>query len=77
MFNIIAKNIQINGFLTRTLLEKHDEEFLRTIPRMVAEGKLKYREDITSGLVNTDTALLGLLTGRNVGKSIVMVNEGN
>ncbi|KAF9461631.1 NAD(P)-binding protein [Collybia nuda] len=77
MFNIISKNIQINGFLTRTLLEKHEEEFLQIIPKMVGDGELKYREDITSGLANTGSALLDLLTGKNTGKSIVIVNEGN
>ncbi len=77
MFNIISRNIQMNGFLTRTLLLKHDEEFLKTIPKMVAQGELKYREDITSGLAQADSALLDLLTGRNIGKSVVMVEEGN
>ncbi|KAF9027541.1 NAD(P)-binding protein [Hymenopellis radicata] len=77
MFNIISRNIQMNGFLARTLLVKHDEEFLKTIPKMVAQGELKYREDITSGLAQADSALLELLTGRNTGKSVVMVDEGD
>ncbi|KAJ7585022.1 alcohol dehydrogenase [Mycena floridula] len=77
LFNLISRNIQMTGFLTRNLIQKHEEEFLRTVPKMVANGELKYREDITLGLADADSALLNLLTGRNTGKSIVMVNEGN
>ncbi|GMJ01646.1 hypothetical protein like AT3G03080 [Hibiscus trionum] len=37
------------------------------------EGKVKYVEDIVEGLENGPAALIGLFSGRNVGKQIVVV----
>ena len=37
------------------------------------EGRIKYREDVVSGLENAPGAFLGLLEGRNFGKLVVDV----
>ncbi|KAJ7599665.1 NAD(P)-binding protein [Mycena floridula] len=75
MSNIIARQVQINGFNTRALYPKHEGEFSRTIPQLVASGELKYREDITVGLDKADIGLLNLFTGANTGKSLVRVSQ--
>ncbi|MBS0560889.1 MAG: NADP-dependent oxidoreductase, partial [Proteobacteria bacterium] len=41
----------------------------------VADGSLKYREDIIDGLENAPDALNGILGGRNFGKLLVRVAE--
>jgi hypothetical protein len=40
----------------------------------IAEGRVKYKEDIVEGLENAPEALIGLLEGRNFGKLIVQVS---
>jgi NADPH-dependent curcumin reductase CurA len=40
----------------------------------IAEGRLKWREDIVDGLENAPAAFIGLLEGRNFGKLVVRVS---
>ena len=49
--------------------------FLEEATQWVADGSLKYREDITDGLDNVPEAFRGLLSGRNFGKALVRVAE--
>ena len=37
------------------------------------EGKINYVEDIADGLEKAPAALIGLFTGRNVGKQLVVI----
>ena len=39
------------------------------------QGKIKYREDIVEGLDAAPEALIGLLEGKNFGKSIVKIGD--
>ena len=39
----------------------------------VADGSLRYREDVVDGLENAPEALAGMLRGRNFGKLLVRV----
>jgi NADPH-dependent curcumin reductase len=41
----------------------------------IREGKVKYREDIVTGLEKAPQAFLGLLEGKNFGKLVVKVAE--
>ena len=40
----------------------------------LAQGKVKYREDLVEGLSNAPEAFLGLFSGNNFGKLVVKVN---
>ena len=42
--------------------------------RWIAEGKVKYREDVVEGLDKAPEAFIGLLKGRNFGKLVVKVS---
>jgi NADPH-dependent curcumin reductase CurA len=44
---------------------------LAELARLVASGKLKYRETIAHDLANAPEAFLGLLKGKNFGKQLV------
>jgi len=46
-------------------------EFLEMILPLIKEGKITYIEDIVEGLENAPEALVGLFSGRNVGKQVV------
>ena len=39
----------------------------------IADGRIKYREDVVEGLENAPAAFMGLLEGRNFGKLVVRV----
>ncbi|KDO41767.1 hypothetical protein CISIN_1g039636mg [Citrus sinensis] len=43
-------------------------KFLDVVLPLIREGKIVYVEDIVEGLENAPAALLGLFSGRNVGK---------
>jgi NADPH-dependent curcumin reductase len=43
--------------------------FLSTVGAAVADGRIRYREDI-DGLENAPAAFIGMLEGRNFGKAL-------
>ena len=73
--NIFAREIKIYGFIVRSLHPRHLENFFRIIPKMLASGEIKYREAITRGLEYAGHANLDVQTGKNKGKSVVVVAE--
>ena len=40
----------------------------------LAQGKIKYREDVVDGLENAPEAFLGFFSGANFGKLVVRVS---
>jgi NADPH-dependent curcumin reductase CurA len=52
---------------------KYWNSFFELFPRLVAEGKMKYQEDITIGLENMGDVLLKVMKGDTVGKPLVRV----
>jgi NADPH-dependent curcumin reductase len=47
---------------------------LREVGAGIADGRIRYREDIVDGLENAPEAFIGMLEGRNFGKLIVRVD---
>ncbi|NQU69352.1 MAG: NADP-dependent oxidoreductase [Rhodospirillales bacterium] len=54
--------------------DRHDEGRAQ-LARWLADGKLKYREDVVDGLENAPAAFIGMLRGENFGKLIVKVGQ--
>ena len=50
-------------------------DFLRDMAQWIREGRIKYREDVVSGLENAPRAFIGLFRGENIGKRVVKVAE--
>ena len=48
---------------------------MREVSAAIAEGRIRYREDIVDGLERAPEALIGLLDGKNFGKLIVRVTD--
>ena len=67
---ILTSRLRIEGFIVSEHMEIWPEA-LAELGRLVAEGKLKYRETIAQGLESAPDAFLGLLRGRNFGKQLV------
>jgi NADPH-dependent curcumin reductase CurA len=62
----------MEGFLVSDYAHRFGEAAPR-LARWVAEGKIRYREDVTEGLENAPRAFIGMLNGENRGKTLVRV----
>ncbi|RWR96737.1 2-alkenal reductase NADP+-dependent [Cinnamomum micranthum f. kanehirae] len=72
LFCLITKRIRMEGFLVSDYMHLYPQ-FLQLTLQYVKEGKIVYVEDTVEGLENAPSALIGLFTGRNVGKQVVVV----
>jgi NADPH-dependent curcumin reductase len=70
---VLTKSLTLRGFINYEFAQEHYAEFLRTVSAGIADGRIRYREDITDGLENAPAAFLGMLEGRNFGKALVRV----
>jgi len=70
---ILNQRMVIQGFLNYDLTERYYEDFIKDVSTWIAEGKVKYKEDIIEGLENAPQAFIGMLAGRNFGKLLVHV----
>ncbi|HET6182657.1 MAG TPA: NADP-dependent oxidoreductase [Acetobacteraceae bacterium] len=71
---VVGKRVLIQGFIVSDKPERFAEWRALAAP-WVAEGSLRYREDIVNGLENAPDALAGVLSGRNFGKMLVRIGE--
>jgi NADPH-dependent curcumin reductase CurA len=69
---LLTRSIRMQGFIISDYASRF-EEFIGPMSRWVAQGVIKYREDIVEGLENAPAAFMGLLEGRNFGKLVVRV----
>ncbi|KAJ0010672.1 hypothetical protein Pint_33042 [Pistacia integerrima] len=74
MMNIVFKRIQMKGFSATDYFPEY-AKFLEVVLPLIPERKTVYLEDIIEGLENAPAALVGLFTGRNVGKQVVVVSR--
>jgi NADPH-dependent curcumin reductase CurA len=72
MREVLSRSLTIRGFIQREFAA-HRPDFLREMSGWVAEGKVRYREDVVAGLERAPEAFMGLLEGRNFGKLLVRV----
>lgn len=75
LMNVVIKNIKMYGFVVSTLWAKYEESFDKEIPAFIAKGEFKYKEDRTLGLEQSGQALLDVMTGKNIGKKVIVVAE--
>ncbi|TKY87319.1 hypothetical protein EX895_003996 [Sporisorium graminicola] len=74
LFNVVVKELKYQGFLVSSYLPKWLGQFMQEMPKMLAEGKIKTREDITFGVYGAEDAFLRLFTGENSGKVVVLID---
>jgi hypothetical protein len=72
-FTIVFR-ARVEGFLVSDYAHRYDEAAGR-LAHWVAEGKIRWREDVTEGLENAPRAFIGMLNGENQGKALVKVGE--
>lgn len=73
MRQILTQRLLVRGFINYDFAKEYYADFLRDVPQWIAEGRVKYREDIIDGLENAPQAFMGMLAGKNFGKLIVRV----
>ncbi len=71
---VVGKRILMQGFIVSDKPERFAEWRALAAP-WIADGSLKFREDVIDGLENAPDALNGILGGRNFGKLLVRVAE--
>lgn len=69
---IVMKQLRIQGFLVFDYYHLYPK-FLELVLPYIKEGKINYLEDTAEGLESAPAALIGLFSGRNVGKQVVVV----
>jgi NADPH-dependent curcumin reductase CurA len=72
---ILNKSLTVRGFIQGEFTESLGRDFLRDMSAWVADGSVRYREDVVEGLQNAPEAFRGMLAGRNFGKVLVRVSD--
>lgn len=73
MGQMLTKKIKLQGFIVFDDFGHLYPEFAKAMGEWVAQGKIKYTEEIIDGLENASAALVGLLKGENFGKRVIRV----
>ncbi|CAB4283975.1 unnamed protein product [Prunus armeniaca] len=74
LLSLIYNRIRMEGFVVFDYFHLYPN-FLDMVIPYIREGKIVYLEDITQGLESAPAALVGLFSGRNVGKQVVLVSH--
>ncbi|XP_076908146.1 2-alkenal reductase (NADP(+)-dependent)-like [Bidens hawaiensis] len=72
LFHIITKSVLMKGFIVTHFYHMYPK-YMEMVMPLIKQGKICYIEDIAEGLESAPTALVGLFSGRNVGKQVVVV----
>ncbi|XP_059447329.1 2-alkenal reductase (NADP(+)-dependent)-like [Corylus avellana] len=72
LMDLVYKRIHMQGFVVTDYYHLYPN-FLDTVLPGIRDGKIVYVEDIAEGLESGPAALVGLFSGRNVGKQLVVV----
>ncbi|KAK7301460.1 hypothetical protein RJT34_12324 [Clitoria ternatea] len=70
--NLIFKRVRMEGFIVGDFYHLYPKYLEFVLPH-ITEGKVVYVEDIAEGLENGPAAMVGLFSGRNVGKQVLLV----
>lgn len=69
---LLVKSALMQGFMVTDFAPRY-KEGVAELGKWLAQGKLKYAENIIEGFENTPEAFLGLFKGENLGKQLVKV----
>jgi NADPH-dependent curcumin reductase CurA len=71
---LVVFRARMEGFLVTDHPHRYREAGER-LARWVADGSIRYREDVTDGLENAPAAFIAMLHGENTGKALVKVAD--
>jgi NADPH-dependent curcumin reductase CurA len=70
---ILTKSIKMQGFIVSDYVNRVPA-FIEDMSAWLAQGKIRYKEDMVEGLENAPRAFMGLFRGANFGKLVVRVS---
>ena len=71
--NFAGFHATLRGFINTEFAEQYYAAFLREVGAGIADGRIRYREDIVNGLEKAPAAFIGMLDGQHFGKLIVRI----
>ncbi|XP_039133595.1 2-alkenal reductase (NADP(+)-dependent)-like [Dioscorea cayenensis subsp. rotundata] len=74
LVRVITKQLTMKGFNVADYFDLYPK-FLELIIPYIKNGEITYLEDKAEGIENAPSALVGLFTGKNIGKQLVVVAE--
>ncbi|MGZ4436098.1 MAG: NADP-dependent oxidoreductase [Nocardioidaceae bacterium] len=73
MGQVLRRSLTVRGFIQDEFSRSHGRDFFRDMSAWVADGSVRYREDVAAGLESAPEAFVGMLRGKNFGKQLVRV----
>jgi len=75
MGQILRKRMTMRGFIVFDDFGQYYPDFAREMGAWVKNGKVKYREEMITGLEKAPAAFTGLLRGEAFGKRVIRLND--
>jgi len=72
LFTVLRQRLKVQGFIIFDHYQRMGD-FQRDMRAWLREGRVRYREQLITGLENAPRALIGLLQGENFGKLVIEV----
>jgi len=70
---VLTRSLTVRGFIQDEFTHVLGRDFVRDMGGWIADGQVRYLEDVVDGLENAPSAFAGMLRGENFGKLIVKV----
>ena len=71
---MVGNKVKMQGFIVSDYMDLQPE-FFAEMSKWMANGKIKYREDIIRGVENAPAAFIGMLKGKNFGKQVIQISD--
>jgi NADPH-dependent curcumin reductase CurA len=71
---LVGRRLTLRGFMVGDHSDLQ-EDFVREVGGWLRDGRLRYRETVTTGIDQAVAAFLGMLRGENSGKAVVALPE--
>jgi NADPH-dependent curcumin reductase CurA len=74
---VVAKRLKLQGFLIADAFANPSflPEFYSKVPKWIANGEIKVKEDVTHGLEHAAEAVVGIFKGKNFGKAVIQIAD--
>ena len=73
LFHLTKSQAKMEGFLVFAYQARYDEG-LHRLSKWIKQDKLIYKEDIVVGIKNAPQTFIGMLNGKNLGKTLIKVS---
>lgn len=70
----LDRSLSINGFVVGDIAARHRGEFFARVPGLITSGEIRVLEHVTQGLAGAPEALMSMLEGRHIGKTIIQID---